>query len=141
MGPAPRAAETNGAVTGNADITCVFVCDSLDTCYRALGMLHQLWLREACRSDFINAPAISGYQGLHDGYFGRRYACTLQNPYGAYACVCAPGIATVCFSNERSRLAEILPWTQNISSLSADTAGRSNDFGKVCRAIFSVNPF
>ncbi|MBP9774012.1 MAG: HD domain-containing protein [Candidatus Peribacteraceae bacterium] len=122
--------ETNGAVSGNADITCVFVCDSLDTCYQTLGMLHQLWLRESMSfQDFINAPAINGYQGLHTTVIledGTRVRCKIRTAHmHAYA---RQGIATVCFSNERSRLAEILPWTQNISSLSADTAGRSNDF-------------
>lgn len=123
--------ETEGAISGNADIVCAFVCDSLDTCYQTLGMLHQLWLRESMSfQDFINAPAINGYRGLHTTIIledGTRVRCKIRTKeMHDYA---RRGIATVCFQeNERANLDKYLPWTKRISPLSADTEGRSDDF-------------
>ncbi len=56
-----------GAVTtGLSFITIAIECDDIDGCYRALGALHQLWQREVLSfQDYINAPRLNGYQGLH----------------------------------------------------------------------------
>lgn len=123
--------QTEGsAVTGNAGINVVFVCDDLDTCYQALGALHQLWLREVLSfQDFINAPAINGYRGLHTTVIlsdGTRVRCKIRTKeMHEYA---RRGVTTLCFLPSTSSLAERLPWTQRISPLSDATVGRSNDF-------------
>lgn len=116
--------------TGLSSITTVFVCEDVDHCYRILGALHQLWKREVMSfQDFINAPQINGYQGLHTTIIvgdGTRVRCKIRTrEMQEYA---RQGIATKCFDPKAQGIAEYLPWTQRITPLTSDTEGSSNDF-------------
>jgi GTP diphosphokinase / guanosine-3',5'-bis(diphosphate) 3'-diphosphatase len=58
-----------------AEIVDVFgfriVCDSVDTCYRVLGIVHGLYRPMPGRfKDYIAIPRINGYQSLHTTLFG-----------------------------------------------------------------------
>lgn len=119
-----------GAVTGISGISIAFVCDSMDICYQVMGMLHQMWQRELMSfQDFINAPAINGYRGLHTTMIledGTRVRCKIRTPdMQEYA---RKGVTAVCFRADMEGLQKALPWTRRISPLSADTQGRSRDF-------------
>ncbi len=118
------------AVTGVSGLTAVFVCDTLDTCYRVLGILHQMWKRESMSfQDFINTPTINGYRGLHTTVIledGTRVRCKIRTQQmHEYA---RKGVTTLCFRSDTRELHDWLPWTQRISPLSADTLGRSKEF-------------
>lgn len=116
--------------TGLSSTTLSFICPDIDACYRVLGALHQLWKREILSfQDFINAPQLNGYQGLHTTVIipgGLRVRCKIRTPdMQKYAHL---GIATKCFDGKASGLPDYLPWTQRISPLTADTEGSSNNF-------------
>ncbi len=116
-------------VTGMSTATAVFTCQDVDTCYRILGALHQIWKREILSfQDFINAPQLNGYRGLHTTVIaqdGTRVRCKIRTKeMQEYA---RKGVTTVCFK-AMSRIAEILPWTERLTSLTTDTEGSSNDF-------------
>ncbi len=123
--------ETEGmAVTGIATLIVAFICKDVDTCYRTFGALHQLWQRETLSfQDFINAPMINGYQGLHTTVIladGTRVRCKIRTQeMHEYA---RRGIATKCFDGEAFGLLEYLPWAERIQTLSEDTAERSEEF-------------
>ena len=58
-----------------AEIVDVFgfriVCDSVDTCYRVLGIVHGLYRPMPGRfKDYIAIPRVNGYQSLHTTLFG-----------------------------------------------------------------------
>ncbi len=117
-------------VTGISGISISFVCDSVDVCYRVMGTLHQMWQRELMSfQDFINAHAINGYRGLHTTVIledGTRVRCKIRTQMmQEYA---RKGVASICFREDMRELHSSLPWTQRISPLATDTAGRSKDF-------------
>ncbi len=118
------------AVTGASFITIAFVCDDIDACYRILGALHQLWKRETLSfQDFINEPQLNGYQGIHTTIIaqdGTRVRCKIRTKeMHQYA---RSGIATKCFDSKAMGIADYLPWTKNLSSITSDSAGSSNEF-------------
>lgn len=128
--------ENEGAVaTGVSSITVVFVCPDVDTCYRMFGALHQLWKRETLSfQDFINAPQINGYRGLHTTVIlsdGTRVRCKIRTrDMHRYA---LNGITMLCFrpasaQNADRGFLDFLPWTKRISSLAEDTKDRSQEF-------------
>ncbi len=119
----------SAVATGVASLTVAFVCEDIDSCYQVLGVLHQLWKREVLSfQDFINAPQLNGYRGLHTTIIaqdGTRVRCKIRTRMmQTYA---RKGISTVCFQGT-SESSEILPWTKRITSLTSDTEGSSNDF-------------
>lgn len=126
-----RQHETDGmVVTGIATTTVVFACKERNDCYRLLGALHELWQREVMSfQDYINAPMINGYQGLHTTVIlqgGSRIRCKIRTrEMQEYA---HRGITTFCFGKQKKRSLEGLPWMQRITPLSADTAERSDEF-------------
>lgn len=125
--------ETHGAAaTGIPDVTVVFICPDIDTCYRTMGALHQLWRRETLSfQDYINAPRINGYRGLHTTVIlseGTRVRCKIRcQEMHAYA---RRGIAMLCFDRPDSAhgFLDALPWMRRISPLAEDTGDRSTDF-------------
>ena len=119
----------SSVATGVTSQTIAFVCDDVDSCYRTLGTLHQLWKREAMSfQDFINAPQLNGYQGIHTTIIsqdGTRVRCKIRTrEMQQYA---RRGVTTVCFKG-RSTITDILPWTKRISELTTDTEGSSKNF-------------
>ncbi len=125
-----RLMQSQGAATGLTLVNALFICDSLEDCYRTLGMLHQIWKREVGSfQDYINAPLLNGYRGLHTTIIlkdGTRVRCKIRtNEMQLYS---RRGIATLCFAGPSPRLLEALPWTNRISPLSEDTVDRSADF-------------
>ena len=120
----------DAVTTGLSSLTIAFVADDVDSCYRTLGALHQLWQREVLSfQDFINAPQLNGYQGLHTTIIvtgGERVRCKIRTKdMQEYA---RKGIAIRCFDAQAKGLPEYLPWTQRISPLTTDTEGNSTDF-------------
>ncbi len=126
-----RLLEAGGSrVTGVAPLTIIFICPDVATCYQTLGALHQCWRREALSfEDFINAPMINGYRGLHTTIIledGTRVRCKIRTrEMQEYA---RRGIATMCFEDRPIGLPSTLGWSTRISPLSEGTAERSTDF-------------
>lgn len=121
----------DAAATGISPITAVFVCDDVKDCYAILGVLHMYWPRETLSfQDFINAPMINGYRGIHTTIImenGLRIRCKIRT--GEMHAYAREGITTMCFDSEASgALDYILPWTERISPLSLDTKQRSTEF-------------
>ncbi|MDD3896498.1 MAG: HD domain-containing protein [Candidatus Peribacteraceae bacterium] len=119
-----------GPVTGISDLGMFFICKDNNACYQALGILHQLWPREQLSfQDFINAPMVNGYQGLHTTVIlenGMRIRCKIRSEeMQTYA---HRGITTKCFDSKATGLLEYLPWTKHISTLSQDTTDKSQEF-------------
>ncbi|HLC76542.1 MAG TPA: HD domain-containing protein [Candidatus Peribacterales bacterium] len=117
-------------VTGVAPFSIAFVCADIATCYQTLGALHQCWRREVLSfQDFINAPMINGYQGLHTTMIledGTRVRCKIRTrEMNAYA---RSGIATKCFGGRPMGLPSYLGWSKRISPLAEGTSERSDDF-------------
>lgn len=116
--------------TGLSAITIVFIAKDLDDCYGLLGALHQIWKRETMSfQDFINAPQINGYQGLHTTIIlddGTRVRCKIRTQsMHEYA---RKGIVMKSFDSKALGIAEYLPWAKRISALTIDTEGSSEDF-------------
>lgn len=111
-------------------ITAAFVCDSEDDCYRMLGALHKIWQRETLTfEDFINAPIINGYKGLHTTIIlqsGIRVRCKIRTKeMQEYA---HRGITTACFDSTVIGATDYLAWTSRISPVSKDTTDKSSEF-------------
>jgi len=111
-------------------VGAVIRCESVDACYHMLGILHRLYQREALTfDDFINLPAINGYQGVHTTVImedGTRVRCKIRtHEMDRYAQL---GIATKCFDSQSIGLLDYLPWTKRISPLADDTKDRSQEF-------------
>lgn len=116
--------------TMQTHMNLAIVCENVDTCYSALGMLHQLWQRETLTfEDFINAPVINGYKALHTTVIledGARVRCKIRTrEMDKYAHL---GITMLCFDSESRGATDYLTWTSRISPLSKDTADRSAEF-------------
>jgi guanosine-3',5'-bis(diphosphate) 3'-pyrophosphohydrolase len=116
--------------TGLSSMNIVIICKDINECYRMFGILHQLWSRETMTfEDFINAPVINGYKGLHTTILlkdGTRMRCKMRTPdMELYA---HKGITLLCFNKKQQSLNEYLPWVEHISSLSADTERDSGEF-------------
>lgn len=111
-------------------IGAVFVCDTEDDCYHMLGLLHRAYQREALTfDDFINLPAINGYQGVHTTIImedGTRVRCKIRtHEMDRYSHI---GVATKCFDSKSIGVLDYLPWTKHISPLALDTKDRSQEF-------------
>lgn len=119
------------AVSGLSPVTLSFVCPNRDACYRVLGALHEPWRREILSfRDFINSPELNGYRGLHTTVIledGTRVRCKIRTQeMQEYA---HKGITLYCFDREKHHvLSELLPWTEQIESISEDTQHKSDDF-------------
>ncbi len=118
------------------DVAMIFICDTIDDCYLMLGHLHFLWQREVLTfDDFINQPAINGYEGVHTTIIlesGMRVRCKIRTQeMDSYA---HNGIATKCFEANAGGVLNFLPWTKRISSLSHDTKNRSQEFWESLRS-------
>jgi GTP pyrophosphokinase len=124
-------AANGSAITGLSSITIIFNCKDRETCYRVLGMLHEHWKRESMSfQDYINAPVINGYQGLHTTIIledGTRVRCKIRTTdMQEYA---RKGVTVYAFDpKKRAQLNELLPWTQKISPLAEGTKDRSDEF-------------
>lgn len=119
-----------GKVTGLTSLTIVCVCDAVAACYQTLGVLHQNWQREAMSfEDFINAPMVNGYRGLHTTIIlddGTRVRCKIRTrEMQEYA---RKGITTRCFTSGGTGLSSYVAWGKHISPLSIDTSDRSREF-------------
>jgi len=117
-------------VTGLSMLTIVFVCPNREDCYQILGVLHGLWPRETNSfQDFINAPMINGYRGLHTTVIledGTRIRCKIRTQeMHQYA---IRGVTTLCFSGKKTAFDTLLPWTKRIASLTQDSKDRSAEF-------------
>jgi len=64
----------------NASIPLILIMDDIDGCYRALGLLHQLYspiFRKL--TDYIASPKINGYQSIHTAVLNhKRQVITFQ---------------------------------------------------------------
>lgn len=122
--------ETTGTASGVSSCGIVLLCVTVEDCYRMLGMLHQIWRREAGSfQDYINSPTINGYRGLHTTIIlkdGTRVRAKIRTEQmHDYA---RRGVAAVCFANPSHDLQSLLPWTQHIAPLSNDTVDHSETF-------------
>jgi len=113
-----------------SDVTIAFLCETVAQCYAILGVLHQKWQHEIQSfKDFINAPAINGYRGLHTTILlqdGTRVRCKIRtHEMQTYA---ERGVASRCFVSKSMSIMDSLPWTERITSLSTDTADKSQEF-------------
>lgn len=111
-------------------LSMAYICEDIDSCYKMLGIIHQMWPREVLSfDDYINAPIINGYKGLQTTAIlesGIRIRCKIRTKeMDEYA---RRGITTVCFDSEARGIEEYLPWTQRITSLSQETQDRSKEF-------------
>ena len=128
----------NEEVIEKFPLSISIVTPSIEDCYRTLYLLHRLWRREV-RSfeDFINAPQLNGYQGLHTTVIlqdGRRVRCMIRTSrMDRYA---HEGILTSCFTESGTDplgwLASTLTVTKGLSrseefwtSLQSDILGES----------------
>ncbi len=125
-----RRQTTGTAVTGLSAMISVFICPDIATCYQTLGALHQLWKREVMSfQDFINAPQINGYRGLHTTIIledGTRVRCKIRTD--AMHDYARKGIAMQCFSSSPQGLLTALPWATRIAPLTKSTTNRSQEF-------------
>lgn len=117
-------------ITGVSNVTIAVICDSIEGCYSAMGILHQLWSREHLSfQDYINAPMINGYRGLHTTIIldnGDRVRCKIRTKdMHSYA---RKGVTSICFDSEAMGLQDYIPWTKRIHELSAGTTEQSKEF-------------
>lgn len=114
-------------VTGLSAVTAVFVCEDIDVCYWMMGVLHQLWRRETLSfQDFINAPMINGYRGLHTTVIledGTRVRCKIRTR--AMQDYAHRGVAS---HYSRAQTLPHLPWTERIAPLAEGMTSRSEEF-------------
>jgi GTP diphosphokinase / guanosine-3',5'-bis(diphosphate) 3'-diphosphatase len=120
----------SSAASGVTALTVIFTCEDIATCYQMLGALHQCWPRESMSfEDFINAPQINGYRGLHTTVIlddGVRIRCKIRTrDMQAYA---RRGVTMACFDGKPIGLPSYLEWGGRISPLSQDTTDRSEEF-------------
>lgn len=125
-----RLGTEEAAVSGSSDLTMVLLCENIAQCYEALGILHQQWPHEILSfKDFINAPAVNGYRGLHTTVIlrdGTRVRCKIRTrDMHAYA---RKGVTTLCFDHRAVGLLDSLPWMERIAPLSRDTRDVSKEF-------------
>lgn len=118
------------AVSGRSDITITFLCNDITQCYETLGILHQQWPHEILSfKDFINAPAVNGYRGLHTTIIlpnGARVRCKIRTQeMHDYA---RKGVTALCFNRQAAGLLDSLPWTERIAPLSHNTRDVSRQF-------------
>lgn len=123
--------ETEGRTVANnvSDVVAVFACPNVEKCYETLGVLHRAWPRVTLSfEDFINAPSINGYRGLHTTIIlpsGTRVRCKIRtHEMHDYA---RRGVTTLCFT-QKSGVLELLSWTKSISPLADSTEGKSDSF-------------
>ena len=125
-----QVSEERQSASGSARLTVVALCETIDDCYAMMGILHQTWQRQRLSfEDFINAPMINGYRGLHTTIIlkdGTRIRCKIRTyEMQEYA---RRGVATRCFDNRVGGVLDYLPWTKRISPLAESTSHRSDEF-------------
>jgi RelA/SpoT family (p)ppGpp synthetase len=116
--------------SGISAATVVIICADHNSCYRMMGALHAFWKRESMSfQDFINAPQINGYRGLHTTVIledGTRVRCKIRTQtMHEYA---RQGVTTRCFDAQAKGALEYLSWTERISPLTGDNTDRSAAF-------------
>jgi guanosine-3',5'-bis(diphosphate) 3'-pyrophosphohydrolase len=100
------------------------ICDSVDNCYRILGVIHGLFKPVPGRfKDYIAVPKGNGYQSLHTTLFGAKVNIEVQIRTEEMERVASTGIAAhwVYKSNDNAAVSQQLraeKWVQNLMLLS-----------------------
>ncbi len=120
-----------GSGSGKAEVTAIFACPDVQACYTVLGLIHQTWhLQKLTFDDYINAPAMNGYRGIHTTIIlpnGTRVRCKVRTEtMDVYDRL---GVAMYCFrKHKEGEEVAMLPWTERISPLAEGTSYQSQAF-------------
>lgn len=114
----------------SASIPFVILTDSIEDCYRALGLIHQLYTPIAKKlSDYIALPKVNGYQSLHTSVLAEnRQVISFQIRTKAMHSVAESGIISIWRYHNQAMSRDgfkgvsqdkyMRRWLKNIKSLS-----------------------